>query len=126
MCAARTPQLITTCLTSSTCLWRSSAVFLTHCIWCVLCRDVVPLGKVRGGFNFNLEDKRVLNYENIVNDSDNIKQDISIDVYGRKDTEAEEAAARKAAIMTPCEAAAKLEEEEQLDAEDELDALLAG
>ena len=43
----------------------------------------MPLGRTRRQFNFNIEEKRVLNFENEVNDSDNIKQDMSIDVYGR-------------------------------------------
>ena len=29
------------------------------------------------------DNKRMLNVEHVVNDSDNIKQDMSIDVYGR-------------------------------------------
>jgi hypothetical protein len=37
-------------------------------------RDIVPLGKVRGNFNFNLDSKRVLNFENVVTDDDNVKQ----------------------------------------------------
>ena len=47
---------------------------------------------MRSDFNFSVEDKRVLNMENVVSDSDNIKQDLSIDVYGREkeeDTEIE-------------------------------------
>ena len=48
-------------------------------------RDLVPLGQTRTKFNFNLDEKRVLNFENEVSDDDNIKQDMSIDVYGRKD-----------------------------------------
>ena len=47
-------------------------------------RDIVPLGSKRSKFNYNLDEKRVLNFENVVNDDDNIKQDMSIDVYGRK------------------------------------------
>ena len=55
---------------------------------CLLsCRDLVPLGQTKSNFNFNLDEKRVLNFENEVSDSDNIKQDMSIDVYGRKDEE---------------------------------------
>ncbi len=50
--------------------------------------------------------------ENVVNDDDNIKQDISIDVYGRKEKESLQEAAE--------EPAAAAEEE------DELDSLLAG
>eukprot|EP00270_Netrium_digitus_P012490 TRINITY_DN405_c0_g1_i1.p1 TRINITY_DN405_c0_g1~~TRINITY_DN405_c0_g1_i1.p1 ORF type:complete len:249 (+),score=39.59 TRINITY_DN405_c0_g1_i1:99-845(+) len=40
-------------------------------------------GKVRSDWNFSVENKRVLNVENVVTDDDNIKQDLSIDVYGR-------------------------------------------
>eukprot|EP00793_Prasinoderma_coloniale_P002582 PRCOL_00002064-RA len=42
-------------------------------------------GDVRGGedFNFDISNKRVLNHVHEVDDSDNIKQDMSIDVYGR-------------------------------------------
>ena len=48
--------------------------------------DLVPLGSPpRGGWNFNLDDKRVLGVAVEVSDDDNIKQDISIDVYGRGD-----------------------------------------
>lgn len=52
--------------------------------------DIVPVGKLRSNFNFSLVHKRVLNFTNIVNDNDNIKQDMSIDVYGRKEKEEEE------------------------------------
>ncbi len=54
----------------------------------------MPLGRTKSNFNYNLDEKRVLNFENIVNDDDNIKQDISIDVYGRaeKEESAEETA----------------------------------
>jgi hypothetical protein len=76
-------------------------------------RGILPLGKSRKDWNFSLQDKRVLNFENEVSDSDNVKQararrnacaclckdtadascvsrrcatqDISIDVYGRTD-----------------------------------------
>ena len=63
--------------------------------WVTLCRDIVPLGRSKSKFNYNLDEKRVLNFENVVNDDDNIKQDISIDVYGRaeKADEEQEAAA---------------------------------
>jgi hypothetical protein len=48
--------------------------------------DLVPLGSPpRGNWNFNLDDKRVLGAAVEVSDEDNIKQDISIDVYGRGD-----------------------------------------
>lgn len=50
-------------------------------------RDIVPLGKARSQWNFCLEDKRVLNMVNVVSDEDNVKQDISIDVYGRQKKE---------------------------------------
>ena len=54
------------------------------------CRDIVPLGQNKSNFNYNLDEKRVLNFENVVDDSDNVKQDMSIDVYGRqKDDEAD-------------------------------------
>lgn len=45
--------------------------------------SLVADGVLRSDWNFNLDDKRILNMEHEVNDSDNIKQDISIDVYGR-------------------------------------------
>merc|ERR1712167_431068 len=46
---------------------------------------IVPVGSTRDDFNFTTEgdNKRVLNVKHEVNDSDNIKQDMSIDVYGR-------------------------------------------
>lgn len=71
--------------------------------------DIVPLGQVKSSFKYSIDDKRVLNFENVVNDDDNIKQDISIDVYGRKQ---ESDAATEAAQ----------EDEEE---EDDLDKLLA-
>lgn len=46
--------------------------------------DIVPLGQMKSSFNHSTTDKRVLNMENVVNDDDNVKQDLSIDVYGRK------------------------------------------
>lgn len=55
------------------------------------CRDIVPLGQNKSNFNFNLDEKRVLNFENVVDDSDNVKQDMSIDVYGRKQEGEEDA-----------------------------------
>ena len=48
------------------------------------CRDIVPLGQNKSNFNYSVDEKRVLNFENVVDDSDNVKQDMSIDVYGRK------------------------------------------
>lgn len=60
------------------------------------CRDLVPLGQVKSKWNFSLVDKRVLNFDNVVNDSDNIKQDLSIDVYGRAEKAEAEAKAAEA------------------------------
>ncbi|KAL4458032.1 hypothetical protein ABPG75_012897 [Micractinium tetrahymenae] len=77
--------------------------------------DIVPLGQLKSSFNYSTQDKRVLNAENIVNDDDNIKQDISIDVYGRQ---AKEQAATAVASNAPSAAAA---EEEA----DDMDALLS-
>ena len=34
----------------------------------------MPLGQVKTSFNYSVEQKRVLNVENVVNDDDNIKQ----------------------------------------------------
>eukprot|EP00878_Enallax_costatus_P001348 GHUV01001495.1.p1 GENE.GHUV01001495.1~~GHUV01001495.1.p1 ORF type:complete len:236 (+),score=62.29 GHUV01001495.1:250-957(+) len=82
--------------------------------------DLVPLGKVRTNFNFSLDNKRVLNFDNVVTDDDNVKQDMSIDVYGRADKKAREETMAKAAAEA--EAAAKAEQEQEAD---ELDALLA-
>jgi hypothetical protein len=53
----------------------------------------VPLGQKKGNWNYNLDDKRVLNFEYVVNDDDNIKQDINIDVYGRAEKAEAEAKA---------------------------------
>ncbi|KAJ9505058.1 hypothetical protein QJQ45_021403, partial [Haematococcus lacustris] len=78
--------------------------------------DLVPLGRVRGSFNFSLEDKRVLNLTVEIKDEDNVKQDMSIDVYGRKE-KSEAAEAKVAAALSKQEA----KEQEQ----DELDQLLA-
>lgn len=74
--------------------------------------DLVPLGKTVSKYNYNTDLKRVLNFTNVVNDDDNIKQDLSIDVYGRKDKEEEGS-----------EAAPQPEAKEE--DEDELDSLLA-
>jgi phosphatidylinositol glycan class S len=49
---------------------------------------IVPEGTTRSDFNFSLEHKRVLNFDNVVRDEDNVKQDMSIDVYGRAKEEA--------------------------------------
>ena len=57
----------------------------------LVCRGLVPSGEVRNDFNLDTDgdNKRVLNVEHVVNDSDNIKQDMSIDVYGRGSKEDE-------------------------------------
>jgi phosphatidylinositol glycan class S len=50
--------------------------------------DLVPLGSVKSGWNFTPDGgahKRVLGAAVEVSDEDNVKQDISIDVYGRGD-----------------------------------------
>ena len=67
-------------------------------------RDIVPLGSKRSKFNFNLDEKRVLNFENVVNDDDNIKQDMSIDVYGRKNEDDDEPqnGAAEVGLHPPC------------------------
>ncbi|KAH7278650.1 hypothetical protein KP509_38G050800 [Ceratopteris richardii] len=46
-------------------------------------RSILPVGSVRSEYNFSLSDKRIINKERVVTDADNIKQDMSIDVYGR-------------------------------------------
>lgn len=61
----------------------------------------MPLGQTRSKFNFSLDDKRVLNFENVVSDEDNIKQDMSIDVYGRKSKEDAAEAAPEPAAAAP-------------------------
>jgi len=58
-------------------------------------RKMVPVGEVRTGFNTSTKNKRILNFVNEVKDSDNVKQDMSIDVYGR-DEEKEETDEEKA------------------------------
>ncbi|GIL73672.1 hypothetical protein Vretimale_5447 [Volvox reticuliferus] len=84
--------------------------------------DIVPLGKIRSNFNFSLEDKRILNMDNIVNDSDNIKQDMSIDVYGRK--KAEDLKAKQATEVAAAKAAEEARAIKKQKEEDDLDALL--
>ena len=79
----------------------------------------MPLGQLKSNFNYSTADKRVLNADNIVNDDDNIKQDLSIDVYGR--TAKEEAAAKLAESAEAAAPAAASEEEEA----DDMDALLS-
>jgi len=57
---------------------------------------IVPVGEERSDWNFDhTRHKRILNYENKVSDDDNIKQDMSIDVYGRQSEEEAEAEAIK-------------------------------
>jgi len=52
--------------------------------------DIVPLGATKTDWNFDCtKHKRVLNLVHEVTDEDNIKQDKSIDVYGRFDEEEE-------------------------------------
>lgn len=75
----------------------------------------MPLGMVKSAFNYDIRDKRLLNFDNVVNDDDNIKQDISIDVYGRKKEEAEN---------EDCQGNADSDKEEE-EEEDDLDSLLA-
>lgn len=71
--------------------WSEHRLDATTCAECsaIPCRDIVPLGQVKSRFNYNVDLKRVLNFENVVDDSDNVKQDMSIDVYGRKDKDEE-------------------------------------
>nr|ABK22041.1 unknown [Picea sitchensis] len=49
--------------------------------------QLAPIGVVKKDFNFSLEEKRILGVIFEVKDEDNIKQDMSIDVYGRKKEE---------------------------------------
>ncbi|EFJ42574.1 hypothetical protein VOLCADRAFT_107210 [Volvox carteri f. nagariensis] len=84
--------------------------------------DIVPLGKARSNFNFSLEDKRILNMDNVVNDSDNIKQDMSIDVYGRK--KADDLKAKQATEAAAAKAAEEAKATKKQKEEDDLDALL--
>jgi len=74
---------------------------------------------MKSSFNYDLTDKRVLNMENVVNDDDNIKQDISIDVYGRSTVQELQTTQEEAPAAQP---AAEAEDEEE---EDEMDALLS-
>lgn len=86
-------------------------------------RDIVPLNQVKSNFNFKTDMKRVLNFKNVVTDEDNIKQDISIDVYGRQEkteketAEAEEAAKPVEETPTPVE--------DDASEEDDLESFLA-
>ena len=64
-------------------------------------RTLVPENPaIRSDWNFNLEDKRILNMDYEVSDSDNVKQDMSIDVYGRKDEEEKEVVEEDKAIQS--------------------------
>jgi len=47
--------------------------------------QIIPLGEVADDFNFNTDKKRVLNQVFEPSFADNVKQDKSIDVYGRAD-----------------------------------------
>eukprot|EP00894_Picocystis_sp_ML_P003970 jgi/Pico_ML_1/54487/g4826.t1 len=73
-------------------------------------------GQVRKDFNVNFDDKRVVNMENIVTDDDNIKQDISIDVYGRQKEDEESEKEPVQATEAPTE--------EKEDDDDGVDSLL--
>ena len=52
---------------------------------------MVPPGKIVDELNFNLEKKRILNEKWEPNFEDNVKQDMSIDVYDRQDSSTEAA-----------------------------------
>lgn len=81
----------------------------------------MPLGKLRSDFHVDFTYKRVLNMEHVVSDADNIKQDISIDVYGRKT--AQEAKQKAAEDV---EASGKVVAKKPVkDDEDDIDALLS-
>lgn len=54
------------------------------------CERLVPVGEVCGDYNFSTKRKRVLDQKYEPDDNDNIKQDISIDVYGRDSEQAKE------------------------------------
>lgn len=49
--------------------------------------NVVPANpEIRDDWNYSVQNNtRILNFENVVDDNDNVKQDMSIDVYGRKE-----------------------------------------
>lgn len=49
------------------------------------CEKLVPLGTVCTDYNHDTSVKRILDQEYEPNESDNVKQDMSIDVYGRND-----------------------------------------
>jgi len=48
-------------------------------------RQILAPGELADDFNFNTDKKRILNYKYEPSFEDNVKQDISIDVYGRKE-----------------------------------------
>jgi len=72
--------------------WADKLEFRTGCAartWMrdharTVVRKLAPDGEVKTGFNTSTEHKRILNFIHVVNDSDNVKQDMSIDVYGRE------------------------------------------
>lgn len=61
-------------------------------------RHLAPTGSVRSDFNFSLTDKRIINKEHVVTDADNIKQDLSIDVYGRSQEAKDEVSSEIASL----------------------------
>jgi len=75
--------------------WASELEFRTGCAARTWMRDhardvvrlMVPMEEVKTGFNTSIKNKRILNFVNEVKDSDNVKQDMSIDVYGREGEE---------------------------------------
>lgn len=58
-------------------LWMWKCDYFQNNLLYIVLRDGVKLD-----YNFSIEDKCVFNVEVVVNDLDNIKQDMSIDVYG--------------------------------------------
>lgn len=78
--------------------WGENLEFRTGCAARTWMRDhakdvvmkIVPRGEVKSDFNTCTEHKRILNFVNVVKDSDNVKQDMSIDVYGREEGEEED------------------------------------
>lgn len=85
--------------------WGDNLEFRTGCAARTWMRDhardvvrkLAPVGQVTTGFNTSTENKRILNFVHEVKDSDNIKQDMSIDVYGRAE-ETEDAEAQVASL----------------------------
>lgn len=68
-CKICCPGILTHCTCASCCL-SSDAYTSCHPHH----SDVVPLGQLKSSFNYSTDDKRVLNFENVVDDADNIKQ----------------------------------------------------